>query len=272
MEPIPPPMLPGQSAPVADTFLTAVPLPYASQPAEQHALYTPRAVGLATFLGGPLAGTVVMAMNYRRVGRPASAVKAILGGLAGTAALGALAFVLPEHSPGFLLGLIPLFVMVKLASTLQGETVNRHKYAGGKIASMWKAAGVGLLSLILLVAVVFAAVFSWEWLRAGSSVVVGNAQIRYSGSATKADAEGLGKALGDVGFLNGQHAVTVFFVKDASGKTVKFVVNETAGRQAGTLELFVAIVEKIAPSIGGKPITLKLLSPQQTELQSKKVE
>src|SRR5580700_8363532 len=112
--------------------LTGAPAPlgYASQPAESYALYSPQAVGLATFLGAPVAGTAIMALNYRRLGRPASAIKAMACGIFGTAALIGLAFALPAHAPGFLIALVPIVIMIQLAKSLQGEVFDRHKLAG----------------------------------------------------------------------------------------------------------------------------------------------
>jgi len=49
------------------TMTTELPV---SQPPGQYALYSPQAIGLATFLGAPIAGTVLMGLNYRQLGQP----------------------------------------------------------------------------------------------------------------------------------------------------------------------------------------------------------
>ena len=51
-------------------------------------LYTPGHVAWATFLGAPLAGSMLLAMNYRRLGEPTSAAIALVGGFLGNAAMG----------------------------------------------------------------------------------------------------------------------------------------------------------------------------------------
>src|SRR6266704_1754358 len=58
-------------------------------------LYTPRQVGMAAFLGTPLGGAVLIALNYVRLGNRKGARMAIVLGFAATAALIGLALWLP---------------------------------------------------------------------------------------------------------------------------------------------------------------------------------
>jgi hypothetical protein len=124
-------------------------------------LYTANHVALATFLGTPLAGAALMAMNERRFGRSGAAVKTLLGGLVASGFLLSIGFILPEGVPTFPIGIGSIFAMSAIAKVRQGEIVQRHLVAGGKRASGWVAAGVGLLSLVavlvLLVVVLVAA-------------------------------------------------------------------------------------------------------------------
>ena len=95
MDPIPPELpsaLPANAA-------TMAPVLAAPEPAGPYALYSPHAVALATLLSAPFAGAWVMALNYRRLGRPAAAWKAILLGILGTGALIGLGFALPRGAP-----------------------------------------------------------------------------------------------------------------------------------------------------------------------------
>lgn len=111
-------------------------------------LFTPRHVALATFLGTPLGGAIVMAINELRRSKTHNAALAVLGGVAGTGLLFLLGFVLPDGVPSFPIGLLSLFAMGAIARSKQGPLVNRHLAAGGKQASGWLAAGIGILALI----------------------------------------------------------------------------------------------------------------------------
>jgi hypothetical protein len=259
---------PVQSAATLSGLPAATGLP----PAPGYALYPPNAATLATFLGGPIAGTVVLAKNYYRLGRPSAGRQALLWGVLATAALIGLGFALAGRSPGMLLALVPVVVVAQLAKTLQGEAFERHKQAGGPVASMWKAAGIGLVTLAGVFAVIAVAVVATTMLTGPSTLKVGSSEVLYSGNATTADAQALGKSLTDLGYFRDEHPATVLLSKDASGTTLKFVVNEAAADNETTLAIFAAITEKLAPSIGGKPITLQLVNKELKELKSKRVE
>ena len=63
------------------------------------ALYTSKHVALATFLGTPLGGAVLMALNEHRVGRASAAIKTLLAGLVGTGFLLTIGLVMPDAHP-----------------------------------------------------------------------------------------------------------------------------------------------------------------------------
>lgn len=114
------------------------------------ALYTPGHVGLATFLGTPFAGAVIMAINEHRVGRTAAAVKTALAGLVGTGLLLAIATLLPDGIPRFPISVGPLVLMMAIARSRQEAFVRQHHAMGGKRGSGWAAAGIGLLSAVVV--------------------------------------------------------------------------------------------------------------------------
>jgi hypothetical protein len=122
-------------------------------------LYTPNHVALATFLGTPLGGSIVLALNERRLGRGRSAVVALLVGVVTAAALIGIAFALPKDVPGAPLGLVPILAMRFWAQKRQAAVVSAHHTAGGKIGSAWAAAGIGLASLTAVMVPVFVIAF-----------------------------------------------------------------------------------------------------------------
>jgi hypothetical protein len=160
----PPPFPPSPSAQPA-TFQPyappgAAPAPFVpttdgALPGPAVALYTPNQVALAAFLGTALGGSVVLALNERRLGRQQAALVSVLLGLLATAVFIGLAFVLPKNFPGAPLGLVPLIAMAAIARKRQGAFVQAHIAAGGKRASTWAAAGIGLLSIVVILVPVF---------------------------------------------------------------------------------------------------------------------
>ena len=123
--------------------------------APAYSLFDSRAVALATFLGSPLAGCAIMAVNYNRLGNSASAVRAVVAGFVSTGLLLYLSF----STDSGLLHVLPfllMLLMIWIAKGLQGDDVEQHVRQGGKLASRLWAAGIGLAAMAVLLLVVWA--------------------------------------------------------------------------------------------------------------------
>ena len=120
-------------------------------------LYSSRQVGFAAFLGAPLGGAWLLALNFRRLGHRGAARISLLIGVLATAGVFALAFVLPESFPDTVLPVLVAVASSAIAKSLQGEAYEAHVQSAGARSSTWKAAGVGLTaavcSTVLLIAV-----------------------------------------------------------------------------------------------------------------------
>lgn len=97
------------------------------------------------------------------------------------------------------------------------------------------------------------------------SVVVGKQQvgrdnIYYLGSATAGDAKALGQALRGAGYLE-DLGVTVV-VSKGDGTTIGFVVGEGLWERPGAAASFEQLARRVAASVGGLPLTMRLLDPQ----------
>jgi hypothetical protein len=166
-----------------------------------YALHTVGGVTLASFLGGPLAGSVLIAINERRLGRPEVARNAVLLGALGTAALFGLGAVLPDAATkGLPIGSI--IGMRQIALGLFGPRLEEHKKAGGKLVSLWHAAGVGLIGAVAEVAVVLAVVFSMPAPQL-KHMRSGDGEILYTEDVSEADAAAVAKVLERTGYFTG---------------------------------------------------------------------
>lgn len=85
-------------------------------------------------------------------------------------------------------------------------------------------------------------------------------EIYYLGSATEADAQALGRALRDAGYLQ-DLGVSVSLSRD-QGTAIGFVVGNGVWRQPDAVAGFARLARKVAPSVGGLPLQVRLLSPQ----------
>ena len=110
------------------------------------------AVVLATFLGSPLAGGVLLSMNCRRLSQPGAVRDVFLW--TGLLTIGSLLLsrMIPQEQrmlEALLVGL-QVFVMYFLATRLQGRAITLHIQQGGELASYWSAIAIGIVCGIVL--------------------------------------------------------------------------------------------------------------------------
>lgn len=111
-------------------------------------LYTPNQMVLATFLGSPLAGTVLLAINEQRLGRPKAVLPTIAFGILATAMLITIGAFVPQS---FIVSVIGIACVRGVAQSRQAEAITRHQGWGGRIASTWAAVGIAMLSVLVFV-------------------------------------------------------------------------------------------------------------------------
>ena len=103
-------------------------------------------VATASLLGGPLAGFVLLGVNFRRLGRPGAAVGSVLVGLVMTALLILTGYFNPNNLAslgGAISRVVAAFYMWLVIDTVQGLDLNAHFRLGGDVASCWSAVGLG---------------------------------------------------------------------------------------------------------------------------------
>ena len=129
-------------------------------------LFSRAGVTLATFLGSPLAGTAVLALNYRRLNQPRLARLSLVWGVVSTIVIVIVAFLLPEKFPSIAISAAYTYTMYNVATSLQWRTYTSHVERGGARASIWMAAaiGVGGLCIVVGIIVAFAFVLPEHWI------------------------------------------------------------------------------------------------------------
>ena len=123
-----------------------------------------------------------------------------------------------------------------------------------------KKAAAYLFGLLLLASVVAATVELARRPRAQLNRVRvgGKDEVYYLHSATRQEAEALGKALQKVGFLN-DRGTTVLLSKGTAGTMISFVLSEGGWDHPATVYSFEEIGRRIAHSVGGFPIKVRLI-------------
>jgi hypothetical protein len=190
-------------------------------------IYSPGQVAAATFLGSPLAGGWLLALNYQRFGEPRKARVAFGLCVAGTAALLALAYVIPGKAASAL-GVFPVFAMYGLANAVQGPAFASHVAHQGRRGSVWRVLGVSLASLAIVFALLLGGVIALEYIDPPDQIMVGESNVIYADGATRADAIAVGDALTTLGYLGEHKAWTVQVRRDHGRRVVAFVVQDLA--------------------------------------------
>ncbi len=137
--------------------------------ASPKSFYSAGQVAWATLLGSWLAGSWLLAMNYRRLGDSGSASFSLLLGFLGTVLIFVVAFYLPDDVPSLVLPIAYTLCMYLGVESLQGEALEKAIANGGTKGSGWVATGVGFLALILLCLILFGFVLLMpdEWYAEG---------------------------------------------------------------------------------------------------------
>lgn len=126
----------------------------------EYRLFDSSAVGLVAFFCGPLAGALLIAVNYARLGKDGKGVLAFILGLTATT-LTILTRWHWHNSLGPLASdaLVILFIICtwQIAKKVQGNAVEEHIARGGKLGSKVDAFLIGIATLAALFCVVIAA-------------------------------------------------------------------------------------------------------------------
>ena len=121
-------------------------------------LFSKAQVSLATFLGAPIAGALLMRLNYKALGHAKAAQQSLTVGIVGTAILLVVAFLLPEDFPTFILPLAALFAVQHWYRKTQEETFKTHVANGGRKGSWGTTMGLSLLLMVVIFTVIFGVV------------------------------------------------------------------------------------------------------------------
>jgi hypothetical protein len=99
----------------------------------------------------------------------------------------------------------------------------------------------------------------------GKAIIGARDAVYYFGSATEGDARALGQALRDAGYLADLGVSVV--VSKGDGAAIGFVVGDGVWERPEAVAGFERLARRVAPSIGGLPIRVKLLN---AEMETKK--
>jgi uncharacterized membrane protein YeaQ/YmgE (transglycosylase-associated protein family) len=130
-------------------------------PAFPGRLYSIAQITVATFVGSPIAGCLLLAHNFRELGVAKAAWHSLIWGVVSTIILLVVASWLPEKFPNAALPVGYCFAMRQVSTHFQGSSISKHLSAGGKKGSWAATVGIGVACLVLLFAVFFGSLLAW---------------------------------------------------------------------------------------------------------------
>ncbi|QHI38576.1 hypothetical protein IMCC3317_39700 [Kordia antarctica] len=125
--------------------------------------YSHKAIGIATFIGGPIAAGYLIRENYKALDETQKGNNALIISIVATIALFALIFSIPEHIiekvPKMIIPTIYTGFTVFWVERNFGDIFKQHEEHKYNFFSRWRAAGIGILSLIVLGIGLFGAIY-----------------------------------------------------------------------------------------------------------------
>jgi len=122
-------------------------------------LYSHRSIGIATFLGSPAAGAILIRQNFISLGKEKAGMYALVLGIVVTVGMFILLFMLPDEIsskiPNMALPALYTGLTYALVEKFQGKEIKAHKEQNGKFYSAWRAAGIGFACMVVIFAAVF---------------------------------------------------------------------------------------------------------------------
>jgi len=126
-------------------------------------LYSQRAIAIATFFGGPAAAGYLMKKNLEELDKASVGLKIYITGIVVTILIFSGISLMPDHVidkvPNSIIPAIYTLIVYLIAEKMFGQTLKDHASAGGTFYNNWKAAGIGAVFMVILLAMIFSAVF-----------------------------------------------------------------------------------------------------------------
>jgi len=211
-------------------------------------LYPLKHILWASVVGGPLAGTWMIATNFRRLGARRKSLAASLLGGSVVALVVILAFALERRfgKTGTLrLGAVLGLAAYYLAKRFQGEAIATHSAQEGPSESAWKSMGVTAFSMILAI---LGAASLVSFLRP-TVVIGGSHEIELVGMATRSDAIRVGEVLTDIGLLRSGGHASVTLDRQPSSWILTVTVKEGGLENASLVKSFESVASALRSRI-----------------------
>ncbi len=219
-------------------------------------LFTPEQVAIATFLGSPIAGGVVLALSHRRA-KTGRGWLPLMIGIALTIASFTIGMMLPD-GVGYAIPFAGLFAMRQLARS-QMPAIEAAAGTSSSRASTWSAVGISLGFLVMIGAVVFGLIVAGVVMTEPPGVAFGPDEVQYDHGATATDAQLVGGYLEETGFFTHQGTgKTVRVGREHGEVVVSFVLKKLAWDKELVRDAFRGMLPTLGQRFNGAHVVIHL--------------
>ena len=131
-----------------------------------HKLYSQAAIALATFFGGPFAAALLIRKNCIALGQERWGFNALVLGIITTVLLFGSILMIPEavldKIPNALIPAIYTAIIYLIVEKVHGRELRVHKEKDGLFYSNWRAAGIGLVSCVVILTLFLGGIYLGE--------------------------------------------------------------------------------------------------------------
>lgn len=188
-------------------------------------IYKDRAIGVGTFLGGPIAAGYFIAENFKEFGESHKAKLTWIIAIALTLLLTVGLYFAPfaDRIPSQLFPLVYSGLIYALVRFYQGGQIDAHLAKGGQLYSWWRVIGISMIGLVLTLAFIFALVFITMPSEKTKTYGKTKNEITFPESnISESEVDSLAQALQKTGFFDDKMKSYVYVKR--SGKTYEISV------------------------------------------------
>jgi len=121
-------------------------------------LYSKRAITITTAIGSPLAAGILIRENYKTLHKEKEGQIALIVGIVTTILLFVIIYSIPDNimnrTPNAIIPAIYTLIIALIVEKIQGQELKTHKENNLEFQSLWKAAGIGAICLVVILAVI----------------------------------------------------------------------------------------------------------------------
>ncbi|NRD21404.1 hypothetical protein HNV08_15210 [Winogradskyella eckloniae] len=135
-----------------------------TNPTKHIKLYSQRTIGIASFIGSPLAAGYLIKENYKALNEPEKGNKALVISIAATIFIFVSMVLLPDDIinkiPRMLIPAAYTGLTYLIVDKIHGAILHKHLEQNNSFYSGWRAAGIGVIALIIISSVTLVIFFS----------------------------------------------------------------------------------------------------------------